>query len=74
MIKMVSQLQRRCRFMTDRNDGSPEPREVGMAPAGYEAPRVTFDEILEVVAATCTGAGAKFDAGSCPSVGGVFKT
>lgn len=44
------------------------------APGGfvYEPPRVTYDEILEVVAATCTGAGAKFDAGSCPS--GVKKT
>lgn len=60
--------------MTNRNDGSPETREVAVTQAGYEPPKVTFDEILEVVAATCTGAGAKFDAGSCPSGGGVFKT
>lgn len=42
------------------------------SPPAYEPPRITFDEILEVVAATCTGAGAKFDAGTCPS--GVKKT
>jgi hypothetical protein len=35
--------------------------------SAYEPPRITFDEILEVVAATCTGAGAKFDVGTCPS-------
>lgn len=58
--------------MTDRNDGSPETRKVTVPPVGYEPPRVTFDEILEVVAATCTGAGAKFDSGSCP--GGQAKT
>lgn len=44
-----------------------DSRTAGSAPTNYEPPRITFDEVLEIVAATCTGAGAKFDQGTCPS-------